>query len=171
MTLVQHLTIGLLALAALFGGVLAGMAIEKTIVDLAAWAYADKAAWAEFTRVHEVGLRFLSTPIVGGSALAVTAAAALGVKLAGASMRAGAIPAYAAAVLAIIALVETFTLIGPARLALNQAPSDAFALQELYDKLAFAWRIKAALHLVTFALNLWALAAAAGVRGALASIG
>ncbi len=156
--------LGLLCASALLGGVTAGVSAEKVLVELPSWAEAGAMAWAEFTRAHDTGLRFVYFPIIGGSALLCSVAAALWVRLERGVTGLTVLPAFIAALLAISALLVTVIALAPPRLGLNHASDDV--LHDLFARVVAAWRIKAALHVLTFGANVWALAAFVGLAGA-----
>jgi hypothetical protein len=53
----------------------------------------------------------------------------------------------------------TVGLLAPPRLSVTQAGNNIAELQPIFASVARWWAVKAALHVLTFAANLWALAA------------
>jgi hypothetical protein len=152
-------TNGLLVGATLLGGLLAGMATNKVLVELPAWREVGVVPWASFTRASDQGLGLLLFPIIGGGALLLTVAAAVAFRLDRRAPRSGTVPVYAAPILAIAALLVTVFLLAPPRLSLAQAGNDIVELQRIFASVSLWWDIKALLHGLTFVANLWALVA------------
>jgi hypothetical protein len=145
--------------ATLLGGALAGMAVNKTIVEMPAWGEVGVIPWASFTTASDQGLGLILFPIIGGSALLLTVAAAVAFHYDRTAPRSGAAPVYGAPILAIAALVATVFLLAPPRLSLAQAGGNAVELQRIFASVTRWWDIKALLHVLTFVSNLWALVA------------
>lgn len=143
--------------ANLLGGLLAGMATNKVLVEMPAWAEVGVLSWASFTRAEDMGLGLILFPVIGGSALLLTAAAAAAFHFDRTAAQSGAVPVYAAVVLAVAALVVTVGLLAPPRLSLKQAGANVAELQ--HASVDRWWKVKALLHVITFGSNLWALVA------------
>jgi hypothetical protein len=143
--------------AVLLGGLLAGMAANKVLVELPAWREVGVIPWANFTRVSDRGLRFFLFPAIGGGALILSIAAAVSFYFDRIRLNVWTVPICAAPVLAIVALIETVFLLAPSRLGLAHAGDDLVELQRIFASVTLGWDIKAFLHVLTFALNIWAL--------------
>jgi hypothetical protein len=143
--------------AALFGGLLAGSTATRAFVEMPAWQRIGVGPWAAFARVENAETAFLLYPIVGGSALLLTIATAVGVRLdrtAGLSRRA---PVYAAAgVAAVAALITRFGVV-PALFQLENTLQDPELAPSLFSALARWWAVNDLFHTAAFGLNLWAL--------------
>jgi hypothetical protein len=158
--------IGALAVgASLLGGLLAGMAANKVLVELPAWAEVGATAWATFSRATDNGPQRWLFPVIGGGALLLTVATAVAFHFDRTPRQASRGPVYLAAVLAVVALLETVFLLAPPRLGLVGAGHDLGKLQSLLTELILWWDVKAFLHVLTFGLNLWALVAILAPRG------
>jgi hypothetical protein len=153
------ITKGLLVGATLLGGLLAGMAVNKVLIQIPAWEEPGVIPWANFTRATNLGLGLILFPVIGGSALLLTVAAAVAFRFDRARPRSGIVPVYAAVVLAIAAFIVTVCLLAPPRLSLKPAASSAADLQLIFASVTRWWGVKALLHLLTFGSNLWALVA------------
>lgn len=151
------LTKSLLVGATLLGGLLAGMATNKVLVEMPAWAEVGVIPWANFTRAEDTGLGLILFPVIGGSALLLTVAAAAAFHFDRTAPLSGAVPVYAAVVLAVAALIVTVGLLAPPRLSLKQAGTDIAELQQIFASVDRWWKVKALLHVLTFGSNLWAL--------------
>ena len=145
--------------ANLLGGLLAGMATNKVLVEMPAWAEVSVLSWTSFTRAEDMGLGLILFPVIGGSALLLTAAAAAAFHFDRTAAQSGAVPVYAAVVLAVAALVVTVGLLAPPRLSLKQAGANVAELQQIFASVDRWWKVKALLHVITFGSNLWALVA------------
>lgn len=88
----------------------------------------------------------------------MTAATAIAFRLDRTARRSRTLPIYTAAVLAIAAAVVTRAILVPANFALRAAGDNAAELQRIFLIVARWWRVNDLLHVLTFGLNLWALA-------------
>jgi hypothetical protein len=148
-----------LAGATLFGGALAGPAAIRVLVHLPTWSETGVVAWADFTRAADLGTGRIVYPAIGLIALLFAVAAAIAYRFDRMLPRAGAAPAYAAAVLAIVALIITGRSLAPLTLSLVQMPDDPAQLGPLFDSVVQWWDVKALLHVLGFVANVWSLAA------------
>jgi hypothetical protein len=155
----NSLTRGTLIGATVLGGLLAGMAANKVLVQLPAWGEAGVAGWATFTRTSDQGLGLALFPAIGAGALLLSIAAAVVFHFDRSAPRAGRVPIYLAPLLAIVALAVTILLLAPARLGLAQAAANISELQQLFVRVVRWWDVKALLHVLTFGANVWALVA------------
>jgi hypothetical protein len=145
--------------ATLFGGALAGPAAIRVLVHLPAWRGTGVVAWANYTRVADLGAGRIVYPAIGLTALLFAVAAAVAYRFDRSLPRAGAAPAYAAAILAIAALIVTGRLLAPLTLSLAHTPDDPTQLGPLFDSVVQWWDVKALLHALGFVANVWSLAA------------
>jgi hypothetical protein len=145
--------------ATLFGGALAGPAAIRVLVHLPAWRETGVVAWADFTRAADLGAGRIVYPAIGLTALLFAVAAAISYRFDRTLPRAGAALAYAAAVLAIAALIVTGRLLAPVTLSLVHMPDDPARLGPLFDSVVQWWDVKALLHTLAFVANVWSLAA------------
>jgi hypothetical protein len=162
-TMATSLIKGLAVGATLFGGLLAGMAANKVLVELPAWREVSVIPWTNFIRAEDQGLALILFPAIGGCALLLTVATAVAFRFDRAAPRSGAAPVYAAVAMAIAAFIVTVGLLAPSRLSVTQAGNDAAALQQIFASIVRWWEVKAALHVLTFGSNLWALVAVLSV--------
>ena len=150
--------------ATLLGGLLAGMAANKVLVQLPAWGDAGVTAWVTFTGTADRGLGLILFPVIGAGALLFSIAAALAFYFDREASRSAAIPIYLAPLLAIGAFAVTIFLLAPLRLNLGQVETNTAELQQLFARIVQWWDVKALLHVLTFGTNLWALAAIVPAR-------
>jgi hypothetical protein len=144
--------------SALLGGLLAGMAANKVLVQMPAWGEVGLGPWLNFTRITDQGLGLLLFPIIGASALMMAIGAAVSFHLDHAAPQSGAVPSYAAAISAILALIVTIVFLAPARLSLPTSTDNSTTLPQTFANIVRWWDLKALLHVITFGLSLWALA-------------
>jgi hypothetical protein len=150
--------------ATILGGLLAGLAVDKSVVQFPSWQQIGPVAWAEFTRAADLRRGLILYPAQGIAALlcSVVAAGAFAVKRAG--PREAAIPIYGAAALAILALIVTRYIIAPVMFSLRNLGENTTDLQKVFDHVQAWWTVKASLHVLTFCANVWALVALGGRR-------
>src|SRR5260370_33495347 len=100
--LVKGLAVG----GTLVGGLFAGMAANKVLVELPAWREVGVVPWTNFVRAEDHGLGLILFPAVGGCALLLTIAAAVVFRFDRTAPCSAAVPVYAAAGHAIPALIR-----------------------------------------------------------------
>lgn len=144
--------------AALFGGLQAGATANRAFVLLAAWERLGVIPWVNFTRAENVGVGALFYPVLGLAALLFTVSAAIAFRLDRTERGSRRFPVYAAALLAIVWATVTRALILPAMFVLRDASTDTAQLQQIFLTVSRWSGVKDVLHILTFALNLWALA-------------
>ncbi|HYT55209.1 MAG TPA: hypothetical protein VEQ38_10890 [Verrucomicrobiae bacterium] len=157
-SLTRTLVIG----ATILGGLLAGMTVDKSVVQLPSWQQIGPVTWAEFTRLADLGRGLIFYPTQGIGALLCSVVAAVAFSISRASPRGAAIPIYGAAALAVAALIVTRYIIAPDVLSLSSIGENAAALQKVFDRVQAWWVLKASLHALTFCANVWALVALGG---------
>jgi len=144
--------------AALFGGLQAGATANRAFVLLAAWERLGVIPWVNFTRAENVGVGALFYPVLGLAALLFTVSAAIAFRLDRTERGSRRFPVYAAALLAIVLATVTRALILPAMFVLRDASTDTAQLQQIFLTVSRWSGVNDVLHILTFALNLWALA-------------
>ena len=144
--------------AALFGGLQAGATANRAFVLLAAWERLGVIPWVNFTRAENVGVGALFYPVLGLAALLFTVSAAIAFRLDRTERGSRRFPVYAAALLAIVWATVTRALILPAMFVLRDASTDTAQLQQIFLTVSRWSGVNDVLHILTFALNLWALA-------------
>jgi len=150
-------TKGLAVAATLFGGLLAGVSANRSLVQIPAWKRIGAAPWAAFTRAENHGLGALFYPAIGLAALLFTAATAIAFRFDRAARGSRSFPIYSAAVVAVAWAVATRGFVVPALFSLGEVGNNAVELQGLLLSLARWWAINDVLHALSFGLNLWAL--------------
>lgn len=143
----------------LFGGLLAGVTLNRALVQLPAWRRIGVVAWADFTRAETFGIGAIFYPTLGLAALLLTVGTAVAYKFDREQQLARSAPIYAAATLAIVWAVVTRMVLVPQLFALNKAEDNIVKLRHIFVTVLFASAINDILHVVAFALSLWALIA------------
>jgi hypothetical protein len=143
--------------ATLLGGLLAGMALDKAVVQLPTWRELGAQSWREFIRRADLGRGLVLYPLQGIAALLCSVLAAVTYRLDRFSPHAAAVPLYSAAALAIAALIVTARFMAPEILSLRGTVLDPVALSGVLASTQKWWILKTALHMLTFFANVWAL--------------
>jgi hypothetical protein len=150
-----------LAFAALIGGVLAGVAVERLVVQLHAWRVVGVRAWAEFSRHADLGYGRVVYPFLGIGQLVLTWAAALMLVRddvpVPALLRA---TAWSAAAFAFIGLSFT-ALAAPHMLRLRRIGDSPAELQRAFDGF-YRWsKLRAMFQIASFLASIGVLVLAA----------
>jgi hypothetical protein len=157
--------------AAALGGLLAGPAVNRVLVEIPAWTEVGALSWAQFTRAGDLGPGLLLYPVTGLGGLLLTLATALSFRFDRMAPRAAAVPVYGSAIMAVVAFFITARLLVPPTLSLRQVGDDPAELQQIFATIAEWWRIKAVLHVLTFGANVWALGALLPARAVATAAG
>jgi hypothetical protein len=153
----SSVTKGLAVGAALFGGILAGATANRALVQLPAFERIGVIPWANLTRAENHGIGSFFYLVVGFLALLLTVATAIAFRFDHAARGSSRFPLYAAVVLAIAPAVVTRGVLVPAMFSLRAAGDNAVELRRILLINARWWGVNDALHVLTFALNLWVL--------------
>ncbi|MBV9267876.1 MAG: hypothetical protein JO061_17035 [Acidobacteriaceae bacterium] len=153
----SSITRGLIFGATLFGGLLAGVTANRTLVQLPAWERVGLISWANFTRAENFGLGPIFYPAIGLAALLFTVAAAISARFdrsAGPSRR---FPLYSAALLALVwAAITRFVLVPT--MSFVSAGKTPAELQQQFITVTRWSGVNDTLHVLTFGLTLWGFA-------------
>jgi|SRR5579859_3363677 len=151
-------TKSLAACACLFAGLLAGVTANRALVELPAWSRLGAIPWADFTRAENHGVGSFFYLVIGFLALSTTIGTAIAFRRDPAVRGLHRFPAYAAALLAIAYGVITRTVLVPAAFHLRAAGNDGAELQHIFVSVARWSGINDLLHVLAFALSLYAFA-------------
>ena len=154
----RGLILGCVFIAAVFNGMLAS-GINRTLVDMPAWQRVGAPAWAEFSRWADLGpFGLVMYPLegIGGAVLSIVAALIFS-RSRRSRTDSGALPIYAAALLAIGGMLAT-TQAAPTLLRTRHT-SDPAALQQALNRFAFWGGVRAVFQSLAFGANLWSLVA------------
>ena len=151
-------TRGLLVVATVLNGCLAGATIDRGVVGYFAWRELGTNAWVAYSRHADLSLRgeILYPALAIGGALCCIGAAISHYR----DRRDGgaALPIFAGAVLAIAGLLLTLKA-APFMLSLAQLGDDAQAAEQAFDGFYFWSLLRGACQVLAFVANVWALAA------------
>jgi hypothetical protein len=149
-------TVGLVVAATAASGLLAGLNVDRLIVQMPAWEEVGALAWATYSREADLGSGLILYPLeaIGGAIL--TAAAAVAFYFDRAAPRFAAVPIYAAVVLAVGGLLAT-TQAAPIMLSLREIGDDPAALQRAFESFNRWGTVRAVFQVLAFGANLWAL--------------
>jgi hypothetical protein len=146
----------LLAAATLAGGILAGSVVDRAVVGGPAWHTLGATAWAQYSRLADLGTGLVAYPAeaIGGALL--TVAAAVSNYLDRRMWIRAALPLYLAVAFSLSGLLLTIKA-APIMLALATPP--AGALEATFDEFFF-WglHVRGAADVLAFASQVWALA-------------
>jgi hypothetical protein len=154
------LTGGLVVTATAFGGALAGLSLDRSLVQLPAWHRVGPVSWAAFSREADLGNGRVVYPVVGVGSAMLSIAAAAAILLDHPVRRTVAVPAAAAAVLAVGHTFATAQA-APNMLSVGRLGDDEPALRGALDRFTRWQAIRPALQVVAFMANLWSLVASA----------
>jgi len=160
----RGLILGCVFIAALFNGMLTS-GINRTLVDMPAWQRVGAPAWAQFSRWADLGpYGLVMYPLegIGGTILSVVAALIFS-RSRRSRTRSGALPIYAAALLALGGMLAT-TQAAPTLLR-TQHTSDPAALQQALNRFTFWGGVRAVCQSLAFGANLWSLVAVSRNEG------
>ena len=149
-------TIGLLALATLPGGVLAGVDLDRTLVAMPAWSKVGALGWAAFSRHADLGPGLVLYPVEALTGATLALAAAVSHRLDRGSLRVG-LPLYAAVALSVLGLALTVKA-APIMLSTRDM-SDPMLLRGAFDAFRHWGDLRGACQISAFVAELWALAA------------
>ena len=146
----------LLAAATFLSGILAGGAADRVIVGRPAWHALGAPAWAQYSRLADLGPGFVAYPIEGiGSALPIIAAA-ISSHFDRPLVRAVSLPLYFAVAFSVIGLLLTIRA-APIMLGLAASQSPA-AVERAFNEFYF-WGLylRGFVDVLAFAALVWAL--------------
>lgn len=145
--------------AVLFAGLLAGVTLNRALVQLPAWQRIGVLAWADFTRAENAGIGAILYPALGLAALLSTIGTALAYKFERCKRFTTSVPIYTAAGLAIAWALVTRIVLVPELFALNKVEDNVLKLREIFATVLLGSAVNDVLHVVAFALSLWTLLA------------
>ena len=149
------LTLMLILAATIVTGLLAGISLDKALVQLPARYRMGVADFAAFSRANDLGNGLVAYPVLGISAAALTILAALVVFVQNTSFE-HAWPLYLSALLALLHSVAT-SRAAPTLLTLRQSISDEARLSEIFNRFAKWHNLRAVLQVLNFMMLVWAL--------------
>jgi hypothetical protein len=150
-------TFSLIIAAIVVTGLLAGVSLDKAIVQLPARHRMGVVGFASFSRANDLGNGLVVYPVLGVSAALLTIGAALAALLQ-ATLLSNAWSLYLSALLA---LLHSFTTVraAPIMLSLRQPTSDEATLTKTLNRFAKWHDLRTVLQLLNFMMLVWALVA------------
>ena len=155
--MIINLAFILILAATVLTGLLAGISVDKAIVQLPARHRMGVIAFAAFSRANDLGAGLVLYPVLGIAAALLTILAALVVFLQGTPL-AHAWPLYISALLAVLHSIATARA-APNMLSLRQPTDDEAILAGALDRFARWHNVRAVLQLLNFLMLLWAAVA------------
>jgi hypothetical protein len=151
------LTFILILAATVVTGLLAGISLDKAIVQLPARHRIGVVGFAAFSRANDLGNGIIVYPLIGISAALLTILAALAAVLRGTPLT-HAWPVYISALLALLHSVTTARA-APNMLSLRQPTSDEAILTKTLNRFAKWHNMRTVLQLLNFIMLAWAVVA------------
>jgi hypothetical protein len=143
--------------AAAIDGLLAGLNVDRMVVQMPAWRRVGVRAWAAYSRQADLrnGLFLYPAEGIGGTALSI--ATAVAVRLDAAGPREASLPSLVAAMLTIAGLAATVRA-APKMASLRRIDDgDDYKLQTAFDGFLRWGSVRAVCQVLAFAANLWTL--------------
>ena len=155
----SRLTLGLVIAAALSDSFLAGLNINRALVEMPAWQQTGPLGWAAFSRHADLALNAaILYPGAAFAGLLLSVAAIISFHRDRTAPRRAIVPLYAAAVLAAAGLLMTLKA-APYMLSVPSLDNDAAALQQALDGFQFWGGIRGVFQVSAFVANFWSLVA------------
>ncbi len=152
-----ELTLILILAATLVTGLLAGVSLDKAVVQLPARHRIGIIGFAGFSRANDLGNGLFMYPAMGIMAAALTIIAAISVFLRATPLT-HAWPLYVAALFAVLHSVTT-SRAAPYMLSLRQATDNEAVLTETLNRFAAWHNVRAVLQVINFAVLVWGIVA------------
>ena len=155
-------TYGLLSVATILNGLLAGGNTDRAFVEMPAWRKTGVHAWAAYSRHADLqnGVFLYPAEAIGGALF--TVAAAVSFYFDATVPASASIPIYASVVLVLGGLVATVKA-APIMLSLRRIGDNPPALQKAFDGFKRWGNVRGIFQVLAFVTNIWALAALAYV--------
>ena len=149
-------TVGFVVAATAVNGLLAGLNVDRLIVQMPAWEEVGALAWATYSREADLGNGLILYSLEGIGGAILTIAAAVAFYFDRAAPRSAAVPIYAAVALVVGGLLAT-TQAAPIMLSLREIGDDPVALQRAFEGFARWGTVRAVIQVLAFGASLWAL--------------
>ncbi len=152
-------TVRLAILATLVDSILAGMNVNRALVEMPAWQRTGALNWAAFSRhadLARTGAILYPLDAFAGAILSLLAVGSF--RRDGSKPRAAGIPIYAAPLLSLAGLLTT-VMAAPNMLRVRHLDNDQVGLQLALDGFQLWGNIRGLFQFLTFVANLWSLVA------------
>ncbi len=147
----------LLAAANLFGGLMAGMNIDRAIVAMPAWQQVGSLAWAVFSQKADLGNGLFLYPFEAIAGVLLNIGAILSYRFDRLKIPSKAWPLYLAVFLSIGGLLVTIKA-APIMLGVPQLAGDPVPIQNAFDGFNFWGGIRGVFQVSAFIAEIWAMA-------------
>ena len=150
------ITLWLVVAATVIGG-LFGSLLDRALVATDAWRHLGVHAWADYSRLADLGPGDIVYPIGGILWWVLIFAAAVSQRLDRSAPRHAGLPIYLAALFAIGAIIATI-IAAPTMQSVGSLGNDPFALQSAFDRFTL-WGvyIRGAFFALSYLCTVWAL--------------
>ncbi len=149
-------TLGLIVVDQLLGTIIDSL--NRTLVEMPAWRHLGVQAWANFSRLADLGNGTIFYPVAGIGGLVLVLAAAIVFRLGPRRPWSLAIPVYGAALM-VICVILTTTQAAPIMQSLRRIGDDPRALQQAFEGF-YRWdAIRAVIGMLEGFFEIWALVA------------
>lgn len=149
-------TYGLLVVATIFNGFLAGGNVDRTFVQMPAWSKVGVQGWAAYSRHADLenGLYLYPTEAIGGAILTIAATVFFYLDIT--ATPAAALPIYLSVILVLGGLLATIKA-APIMMSLKRIGADIPALRNAFDNFRRWGNVRGLLQVLAFLTNVWAL--------------
>jgi hypothetical protein len=138
-----------------FGGVLAGITVDRLIVQRPAFRHLGATAWVTYGKHADLGPGLVLYPVVAIAHALLTVLSAIFI-VRSPDLSAAAVPAYAATLLVVIGMALTIKA-APVMLSLRRATSDATGNERAFRDFWLWSTLRGVAQVIAFAANLWSL--------------
>ncbi len=147
----------LLTASALFGGLMAGLNLDRILVAMPAWQQVGSLAWASFSQKADLGNGLFLYPLlaIGGTLFII--GTVLSYRIDQGKLSSKAFPLLLAAFLALGGLLATIKA-APIMLSVPHLGGDPAAIQKAFDDFNFWGGIRCVFQVSAFGVELWAMA-------------
>lgn len=152
-----NLTLILILAATIVTGLLAGVSLDKAIVQLPARHRMGIVAFATFSRANDLGNGLIAYPVLGITAALLTILATVVAFLQKTPFQ-HAWPLYLSALLSVLHSFTT-SRAAPNLLRLRQSTNDEALLSEIFDRFTKWHNLRAVLQVLNFLILVWAIVA------------
>jgi MFS superfamily sulfate permease-like transporter len=151
-----HVISGLIIAATVLHGFIAGIGVDRVLVQMPAWRKVGSRAWAAYSRHADLGNGLFLYPFEAIAGALLTLVAALMYFLNQSLPRSAALPIYLAALFAVGGLLATARA-APKMMSLRQIGHNPSAIQEAFEGFDRWGAVRAVLQALAFGANLWSL--------------
>ncbi len=157
--MVSRGTVRLAILATLVDSILAGMNVNRALVEMPAWQETGPLAWAAYSRHADLSrIGAILYPLNAFAGAILSTAAVIRFRRDGSTPKAATIPLYLAPLLSMADLLTTLKA-APNMLRVRHLDNNATALQQSLNGCQYWGNIRGLFQFLVFVANLWSLVA------------